>query len=226
MADRMVTASEDKTARVSDAGSGQLLVTLNGHQDSFYGAVFSPNGKRVVTGGADKTVRVSIDRRSFKGQLGVELPNQSLQRQPERFRPKAGANDNEKAVVGAQGVRIVNRLLGYLLGQPRLFHRTDHSDHGEYFGIVCRFRPFEIALAESAGVGLIPREVLVHDANPLRPARIPGREETPFPQREAHRGAVVGAIRVISSRRFARPAEAAFHRGGAFAAVTLKGAHC
>jgi hypothetical protein len=33
-------------------------------------------------------------------QLGVDLPNNSLQRQPKRFRWEAGADDHEKVAVG------------------------------------------------------------------------------------------------------------------------------
>ena len=46
---RVVTASEDNTARVWDAESGRTLATLTGHQGFVNSAVFSPDGKRVVT---------------------------------------------------------------------------------------------------------------------------------------------------------------------------------
>jgi len=60
-------------------------------------------------------IRVSIDRRSFSGASGSILPDDFLQCHSERFRSKAGADDNKKAVVGAQGVRIVDRSLGRLV---------------------------------------------------------------------------------------------------------------
>ena len=84
-------------------------------------------------------MRVSIDRISFTAELGVGLPNDFLQLQPERFRWKAGADDHEKVRVRTQGVGIVNRALGCTLGEPRLFHRADDADNGECIGIACLF---------------------------------------------------------------------------------------
>jgi WD40 repeat protein len=46
---RIVTASADKTAKVWDATSGKLLVSLEGHTDSVKSAAFSPDGRRIVT---------------------------------------------------------------------------------------------------------------------------------------------------------------------------------
>ena len=55
---RIVTASGDKTARVWNASSGQLLATLQGHTNAVQSAVFSPDGQRIVTASEDKTARV------------------------------------------------------------------------------------------------------------------------------------------------------------------------
>jgi WD40 repeat protein len=55
---RIVTASEDSTARVWAAdGSGEPVV-LRGHQDRVWSAAFSPDGGRVVTASRDSTARV------------------------------------------------------------------------------------------------------------------------------------------------------------------------
>ncbi len=63
---QVVTASDDKTARVWDAGSGHVLAILTGHTKQVRSAVFSPDGRRVVTASDDKTARI-WDARS--GQL-------------------------------------------------------------------------------------------------------------------------------------------------------------
>jgi WD40 repeat protein len=57
---RIVTASQDDTARVWDTGSGLLLGTLTGHTEQIYRARFSPDGKRIVTASADNTARLYI----------------------------------------------------------------------------------------------------------------------------------------------------------------------
>jgi len=55
---RIVTGSDDRTARVwfSD-GRGQLLV-LRGHEGAVNSAGFSPDEERIVTGSGDGTARV------------------------------------------------------------------------------------------------------------------------------------------------------------------------
>ena len=56
---RIVTASEDKTARLWDAETGkQIGAPLVGHEDGVTSAAFSPDGKRIVTASADKTARL------------------------------------------------------------------------------------------------------------------------------------------------------------------------
>ena len=55
---RVVTASDDKTARVWDAATGKAIAVLSGHDDQVWSAAFSPDGARVVTASDDKTARV------------------------------------------------------------------------------------------------------------------------------------------------------------------------
>ena len=55
---RIVTGSDDATAKVWDAETGQELLTLKGHTGSVISVAFSPDGKRIVTGSDDKTVKV------------------------------------------------------------------------------------------------------------------------------------------------------------------------
>jgi WD40 repeat protein len=45
----VVTGSYDKTAKVWDAKSGALVLTLNGHTEGVFSASFSPDGSRVLT---------------------------------------------------------------------------------------------------------------------------------------------------------------------------------
>ena len=56
---RIVTASEDKTARIWDAETGQPIgEPLKGHENAVQSAAFSPDGKRIVTASEDKTARI------------------------------------------------------------------------------------------------------------------------------------------------------------------------
>ena len=55
---RVVTASDDKTARVWDAATGAPIGKPLQHEGAVRSAAFSPDGARVVTASADKTARV------------------------------------------------------------------------------------------------------------------------------------------------------------------------
>jgi WD40 repeat protein len=55
---RIVTASNDKTARVWDARTGAQLAVLSGHGDRVYSAAYSPDGTRIVTASIDRTARI------------------------------------------------------------------------------------------------------------------------------------------------------------------------
>src|SRR6185295_15934491 len=54
---RVVTASQDETARVWDAKTGKLLTEPLRHEGVF-SARFSPDGRRVLTASSDDTARV------------------------------------------------------------------------------------------------------------------------------------------------------------------------
>jgi WD40 repeat protein len=55
---RIVTGSNDKTAKVWDEATGTELHTLTGHNDLVVSVAFSPDGQRIVTGSVDRTARV------------------------------------------------------------------------------------------------------------------------------------------------------------------------
>jgi WD40 repeat protein/serine/threonine protein kinase len=55
---RIVTASNDKTARIWDARTGVQLAALSGQGSSVNCSAYSPDGTRIVTASADKTARI------------------------------------------------------------------------------------------------------------------------------------------------------------------------
>ena len=55
---RIITASEDHTARIWDARTGRQLLPPLPHQDDVLRAVFSPDGTRVATCSDDRTARI------------------------------------------------------------------------------------------------------------------------------------------------------------------------
>ncbi len=55
---RVVTASDDYTARIWDATTGLQLVLLKGHTRQLFTAEYSRDGKRIVTSAQDKSVRI------------------------------------------------------------------------------------------------------------------------------------------------------------------------
>jgi integrase len=64
---RVVTASDDTTARIWDAESSKEIAVLEGHIDTVNAAGFSSDGKRVVTASDDTTARI------WDGESGKEI---------------------------------------------------------------------------------------------------------------------------------------------------------
>ena len=55
---RVLTASEDGTAKIWDASTGECKLTLAGHNGWVLSAVFSPDGTSVVTSSNDGTAKI------------------------------------------------------------------------------------------------------------------------------------------------------------------------
>jgi hypothetical protein len=55
---QIVTASDDQTARIWDAATGQEVRTLSGHTDPVLSAAYSQDGTQIVTASDDQTARI------------------------------------------------------------------------------------------------------------------------------------------------------------------------
>jgi WD40 repeat protein len=55
---RLASASNDKTAKIWDASSGNCLQTLEGHSDSVLSVAFSHDSTRLASASNDKTVKI------------------------------------------------------------------------------------------------------------------------------------------------------------------------
>lgn len=55
---KVLTGSDDQTARLWEVASGKILATLIGHTSNVMGAAFSPDGTKILTGSHDRTARL------------------------------------------------------------------------------------------------------------------------------------------------------------------------
>ena len=60
---KLATASDDRTAKVWDAATGEELSTLTGHDDFVGSVAFSPDGTRLATASWDGTARIGMPSR-------------------------------------------------------------------------------------------------------------------------------------------------------------------
>ncbi|MEH2240517.1 WD40 repeat domain-containing protein, partial [Nostoc sp.] len=55
---QLASASVDKTIKIWDVSSGQLLKTLTGHSSEVYSVAYSPNGQQLASASVDKTIKI------------------------------------------------------------------------------------------------------------------------------------------------------------------------
>jgi WD40 repeat protein len=97
---RIVTASDDTTARVWDSVTGKLQATLSGHRGALWDAAFSPDGKLIVTASSDKS---AIVWDAATGEKSVILKGHSAVVETAAFSPDGTrvvtASDDTTAIV-------------------------------------------------------------------------------------------------------------------------------
>lgn len=81
------SGGDDKVARIWDANTGTLLMTLRGHAGAVEFAAFSPDGDRIITGSDDGTAKIWD---SQSGDLLQTLPKQGSEVFTAAFSPDGG----------------------------------------------------------------------------------------------------------------------------------------
>jgi WD40 repeat protein len=113
---RLASASNDRTVRVWDAASGQVVRVLPGHTGAVLGVAFSPVRKRLASAGEDGTVRVWD---AASGREVLVLTHQKGEVWGVAFSPdgrrlaSAGGNDKTVRVWDAASGREVHVLTGH-----------------------------------------------------------------------------------------------------------------
>jgi WD40 repeat protein len=100
---RIATSSADKTAKIWDANTGELLLTMTGHTDEVWGLSYSPDSKRVATTSADKTAKVWD---AYTGELlltltGHTAPVSSIEFSPDGTRIVTTSHDTTAKIWNA-----------------------------------------------------------------------------------------------------------------------------
>jgi WD40 repeat protein/serine/threonine protein kinase len=112
---RIVTGSEDHTAKVWDVASGRELLTLKGHNGRIWSVAFSPDGQRIVTGSGDNTAKVwdaasGKELLTLKGHTGEVW---SVAFSPDGQRIVTGSGDNTAKVWEAASGATLLTLKGH-----------------------------------------------------------------------------------------------------------------
>ncbi len=112
---RIVTGSNDGTAKVWDARTGTPLLELKGHTSGVSSVSYSPDGTRIVTGSGDKTAKVWDARTGtplleLKGHTGQVT---SVSYSPDGTRIVTGSDDQTANVWDARTGTLMLELQGH-----------------------------------------------------------------------------------------------------------------
>jgi WD40 repeat protein len=115
---RLATGSYDKTSKIWDSKSGNVLITLHGHTAPVTSVAFSPDGKWLATGSDDKTAKVWY-LKSGKTLLTCKGHTKgivSVVFSPDGQRLLTGSHDITAIIWNAENGKILMNLTGHLKG--------------------------------------------------------------------------------------------------------------
>jgi WD40 repeat protein/class 3 adenylate cyclase len=115
---RIVTGSDDHTAKVWEAASGRELLTLKGHSSWIWSVAFSPDGERIVTGSFDHTAKVweAVSGRELLTLKGHRAGIRSVAFSPDGQRIVTGSEDQTAKVWEAVSGRELLTFKGHRAG--------------------------------------------------------------------------------------------------------------
>ena len=113
---RILTASDDNTARLWDGETGAALAVLEGHQGTVRSAAFSPDGARIVTASSDHTARL------WDGETGAALA--VLEGHKGTVRSAAFSPDGARIVTASEDRTARVWPVWPLLGDDTVVHTT------------------------------------------------------------------------------------------------------
>jgi len=112
---RIMTGSDDESARVWDAQTGELIRTLEGHAGGVTSVAFSPDGALLLTGSDDKSARLWDAEtgelmRTIEGHTGLVT---SVAFSPDGARILTGSTDQSARLWDAQTGKLMRALEGH-----------------------------------------------------------------------------------------------------------------
>jgi len=108
----VITASDDKTARLWKIESGEAVMVLNGHTASVRSVAFSPNGELIATGGLDKTARVWSAEGKPVGTISHPRPVYAVGFNDAGTELVTGAGDNTVRLWRVPDWKLTQRMVG------------------------------------------------------------------------------------------------------------------
>jgi hypothetical protein len=124
----VLTASDDLTAKLWDANTGQMIRTFAGHDGRVTSAIFSPDGKYVFTASGDKTARMwdaatakqlhvfkgyEQDKRFVGHQWGVLSLAYWQDKDGQQKRLITGSADNTACIWDVDSEKVLQTLAGH-----------------------------------------------------------------------------------------------------------------
>ena len=124
---RAVIAGVDGITRVIDLGSGETVLTLDGHKGEVTSAAFSADGRRIVTTGIDKTAHVwdASDGKLLETLAGHEDAVEYASFSPSGALVATSADDKTARIWDATSGKLVKTLTGHVDGVTSVVFTRD-----------------------------------------------------------------------------------------------------